>query len=778
MILHADTETFSAVPITHGTYKYTANCEVMIFTYAFDNDPTVHAWDLTTGTPCPGDLEYYLAEADEITFHNSMFDRNALKNNLGPIVLHEGEWLPLYLVADAACVDIDPGFRVDIAVERIRDTMVQALTHSLPGGLGKIGDILGLAEDDKKDKRGKQLINLFCKPNKFCHSLKREHYQALKFFKAAIAEAESKWTGRATRDTHPLEWAEFIEYAKSDIRAMRVARQKMPTWNYRPDASGQQRLALADPFGGVETPGAFEFNLWCLDQRINDRGIAIDLDLARGALAAVAEEQKRLKDKTYAITAGELGSTSKGTALLKHLLAEHGVELPDLQGATIERRLQDQDLPWAAKELLMIRQQVATTSTSKYNSLLRAVSGDGRLRGTLQFCGANRTGRWAGRTFQPHNLPSRNLLPPDEIEIGIADIKAGIANVIHDNVMHLCSSAIRGALKAPVGRKLCIADFSNIEGRDQAWLAGEAWKLNAFRLFDTFKRDEDGEIMTDASGKAIRLGPDMYKLAYSKSFRKPVDAVDDKERQVGKVQELALGYEGGVGAFLTFSLVYGIDLDAMAEMGRETIPADVWAEAEGMWDWYIEEGRNTFDLPKETFMVCDSFKRLWRRAHPNITQMWKDLGDSVRAAIENPEERFDCGPLKIKRSGQWLRVQLPSGRTLVYPQPKVLPGNVVSYLGVDQYTRKWKRIKSYGGKLFENVCQAVARDYMAYSMPLAEAAGYEIVLTVHDELVTETPDSEEFSSAGLVKILTTAPPWAEGMPLAAAGFETARYRKG
>ena len=742
MILWGDLETFSVTPITWGTYRYAADSEIMLFPYALDDDPP-QCWDLTDGSPIPGDLDYALSEADEICFHNSMFDRTVLRLNKGR-------------------------FRYETDIVRWRDTMVQALAHSMPGALDKVGTILGIDSERLKSREGKALIQLFCKPQKFNNPYTRSMFTTRAQFITAVDTAKARWQGRATRETHPARWKAFIDYAKQDIAAMRAIGQKLPSWNYRGAGTapaGEQGLV-----GTKTSPGRFELDLWHLDQRVNDRGIAIDLELARTAVAAVHREMERLKGETIDFTFGQLPSTSAVDKTLEYLLGEFGVSLPDLQGSTIETRLRDPDLPDGVKFLLMQRQQVATTSTSKYNALIRGTSADGRMRGTLQFCGAGRTGRWAGRTFQPHNLPSRNLLPPDEIEAGIEDIKAGIADVLHKNVMRLCSSAIRGCLVAPPKRKLVIADFSNIEGRDQAWLTGETWKLEAFRRFDTFIETDDGEM--------VRAGPDMYKLAYAKSFGIDHTAVDKEQRQVGKVQELALGYEGGVGAFLTFSLVYGIDLEAMAEQGEATIPSNIWEEAEGMWDWYLRKGKSTFGLSKRAFMVCDSFKRMWRYAHPKISAHWRELADAVRLAISNPETRFDCGMLKIKRSGQWLRVQLPSGRTLVYPRPRILAGNIISYEGVNQYTHKWGRIHTYGGKLFENVCQAVARDFMAYSMPLAEAAGYEIVLTVHDELVTETPDSKEFSTEGLVNILQTVPPWATGMPLAAAGFETMRYRKG
>lgn len=366
----------------------------------------------------------------------------------------------------------------------------------------------------------------------------------------------------------------------------------------------------------------------------------------------------------------------------------------------------------------------------------------------------------------------------------------------HYNVMEVASSAMRGCIVAAPGKKLVVADLSNIEGRVQAWLAGEKWKLQAFRDFDTIGPD----------GK--RKGQDLYKIAYAKSFGIRAEDVTKDQRQKGKVQELALGYQGGVGAYMTFALVYGIDLEQMAADAWDALPVDLIDEAEGFLSWLhkkvhdasaerikrlklhgdelkVEAARLSEELDKaqyglsrEVFIVCDVFKRAWRNAHPHIVNMWKELNDAMIMATNRPGYTYSVGPLKIRRDGAWLRVRLPSGGFLCYPSPQVSKdGKSVSYMGVNQYNRKWSRIHSYGGKFFENICQAVARDVMAYNMPDIEDAGYEIVLSVHDELLTETPDEEDYSPDGLSALLAANKGWSIGLPLAAAGFEGLRYRK-
>lgn len=698
--LFLDLETYSEVPINHGTHAYAEGAEIMLFAYAFDDGP-VSVWDHTTGTDMPSELKAALQDPSIIVYaHNSHFDRTVLRHT------HP---------------DLCP------PVARWRDTMVKALAHGLPGSLGDLCEILKVDTDKAKDKVGKQLIHLFCKP------------------RPAGSKIE-----RATRETHPVEWARFVQYAGLDIEAMREVNRKLPEWNYKGD----------------------ELALWHLDQRINDRGVAVDLELTQAAIQAVEREQKSLAKRTQELTNGAVQAATQRDAMLAHVLSEYGVELPDMQQSTLERRIADPDLPLELRDLLAVRLQASTTSTAKYRTLARGTSSDGRLRGTLQFCGASRTGRWAGRLFQPQNLP-RPTLKQHDIDTGIEALKADCADLVVDNVMALTSSAIRGAIVAPkvpmAPKKLVIADLSNIEGRVLAWLAGEEWKLQAFYDYDTI-------IGTDAKGKAIRKGHDLYKLAYASSFGVEPQDVDDKQRQIGKVQELALGYEGGVGAFITFSLAYGIDLEEMAAAAVATIPSDIKQEALRAFEW-AEKNKRTFGLSKRAYVVCDSFKRLWRNAHPQTSTWWKQLEETVRAAILQPGRTLSSRRLKVRRDGSWLRIGLPSGRALCYPSPQVDDQGKVSYMGVNQYSRKWSRLKTYGGKLVENVTQAVARDVLAANMPEAEASGYAIVLTVHDELITEANDFPGWNHADLAKIMSTNPPWAEGLPLSAAGFETYRYRK-
>ena len=421
--LWCDTETYSETPIKNGVYRYAADAEVMLFAYALNDEP-VKVWDLTSGEPFPRDLHDALKDVKagktKAVFHNSNFDRLVLQS-------------PKAANGNVGIVTLE--------AKDIFDTMACAYAHGLPGALGTLCDIFGVNAEEAKDKTGRALILLFCKP-----------------------QAINRKVRRATRETHPEQWKQFVNYATKDIDAMRAIYKKLPKWNYK----------------------GKEYDLWVLDQKINDRGFQVDTVFAEKALETINRTQKRLSAKTAEMTDGEVASTTQRNVLLQYILAEHGVKLPDMQAATLERRIDDPELPEAVRQLLTIRSQATTSSTSKYKKLLGAVNEDGRLRGTLQFCGAHRTGRWSGRTFQPQNLP-RPMFKKNVIEEGIEALKADCLEYIvgDDNVMKIISSAIRGCIVAPEGKKLVISDLANIEGRVAAWLAGEDWKLQAFTDYDT-----------------------------------------------------------------------------------------------------------------------------------------------------------------------------------------------------------------------------------------------------------------------------------------------------
>lgn len=658
MILFHDLESFCETPIANGTHIYAEAAEIMIHSWAID-DGSVQVWDATDGSDMPGELADALGDADIIVGQNyGNFDRTVLRWN-----------------------------GIEIAPERIHDVMIQAMSHGLPGSLDKLCAIFKVPVDIAKDKAGKQLIQLFCKP--------RPKNQKLR---------------RATRTTHPIEWQRFLDYAGSDISSLRYLYKILPRWNYP----------------------AREHPLWCLDQKINDRGFKVDLDLARGAIEAVELAKAEAEDEVDGITEGRLNSTNQRDALLKELLFEHGVFLPDTQAYTIEKRLEDESLPEPVKDLLRIRLMTSSTSTAKYNKIIKAVSHDGRLRGSLQFCGAPRTKRWSGKVFQPQNLP-RPDMDQDDIEAGIEAMKSGCAHLMVDDPMRLAWNALRGLIVADEGRKLVQADLSGIEARVLPWLAGEQWLLDAFRAYDEGR------------------GPDQYMATAARLLGKPIEEVTKDERQShGKVVVLSCGYGGAAGAFAQFAKLYNV------QMSDQEVAAAV---------------------------------RAWRAAHPAIadwdTGFWAKLDFAARQAIRHPGQVFEAGEkIRFERWRNWLRMELPSGGFLSYASPEIVadprrPGaDTISYWGINNYTRKWERIYTYGGKLSADATQSTAREIIAANLPLVEDAGFPIVLTCHDEVVTEPEDREEFSKDRLVNLLITRPGWIDfNLPLAADGFEAYRYRK-
>jgi DNA polymerase len=591
-------------------------------------------------------------------------------------------------------------------------TMAAAYRHGLPGGLDKLCQVFKIDSDQAK-RSGRELIHLFCKLQKD--------------------------GTRATYKSHHRQWREFIAYAKADISAMREVYRKLPKWN--------------------DTPG--ELALWNLDQAINERGFAVDVEFATAALRVTKAEQKRLGDRTEALTDATVMRATQRDLLLRYLFVEHGINLPDLKADTVERRLNDPELPDYVKEVLRIRQQASKSSTSKYRRLLELQVG-GRLYNTLQYRGAYRTGRQAGRDFQPQNLPRPKLKFPAILE-AIEAFKADAAELVVDDIMEAASSAIRSTIVSGPGRKLAVSDLANIEGRKLAWLAGEEWKLDAFRAFDA------------------GTGPDLYKVAYARSFGvDPATVADDSdERQIGKVQELALGYAGGVAAYSSMAAVYRLDLDAMAAKAWPAIPQETLLDARETYQW-AKAKKRTLGLSERAYVACEALKRMWRDAHPATVGLWSALETACRRAISNPGREFPAGPhLVVDRRGAWLRIRLPSGRFLLYPNPRIYgPRDEIQFAAWNVYTKAWAHETTYGGKLAENVTQAAAADVLAHGMLLAEASAYPVVLTVHDEIVSEPTDAPEFSADGLSKVLATVPEWAPGLPLAAKGFESYRYRKG
>ncbi|EPN5572176.1 DNA polymerase [Salmonella enterica subsp. enterica serovar Montevideo] len=729
-LLFLDTETFSPVDLKKsGAYAYSEHpeTEIMICSYAFDYEP-VRVWDSTDGSRMPEDLRKGLRQ---------------VQRGKAKLVMQNGLLFDRLLMRECWDIDIDP--------RNIIDTMICAFRHSLPGSLDALCQVLQVEEENAKDKRGKALIQRFCKPTP-------KNYKVRRY----------------TKETHPGEWAEFLAYAKSDISAMREVYHSMPQW------------------GNIE----FENTVLAVDQRINDRGFYVDTALANAAIDAVKQHKIELQAEANAKWgAGLTGADFLPT--LRDLAPGH--EIPNAQKSTLNDLLADDDLPDDARTIIEMRLGASSTASTKYNPLLLGLSADGRRRGCLQYGGAKRTLRWAGKGFQPQNL-ARGHFSGDELDQGIDMLLKGRAHWLYD-VSKLTASTVRGCIIPTAGNKLVVADYSNVEGRGLAWLAGEESALATFLA--------GLDIYCVTAGKMFGLDPD-----HIKQLRKDL-------RQIGKACELGLGYGGGVAAFLTFAKNLGLDLYAMAETMKGTFPEHIWAAAMRGYEYARIQEKNkkgfagqkaerpSYDLPKNVWLTCDSIKRMWRESHPATCQFWNDLESAAMNAIKDPGTAYWAGAavrengdraIKITRTftkekgervpGWWLKVELPSGRVLSYPGigisvEKQVDGDDdrteyrerIRYMGENQTTRQWGKQYTYGGKLAENVTQALCRDLLAYALVNVDAAGWPIILHVHDEIVTEVPNEPEYNVAKLEEMMCALPSWAAGFPLAAEGAELMRYAK-
>lgn len=696
--LWLDRETWSELDLKEvGTYNYAESAEDLLIAYAI-GDGQERVWD-KTAEQMHDELWRALDDADtEVWAHNAQFDA----------AVHNGT-NQLYLPR--------------VAPERWRCSMAMALSHALPAGLADLCRVLRVPADLAKIADGKKLVALFTKP-----------------------QPANRKIRRATRETHPSEWARFKQYAGNDITAMRECVKRMPRWNW--DTS-----AVAE---------------WHLDQRMNVRGFQVDQALTKAGAHAAVEEKERISARFAELTNGAF-RPSQRRQFQEYLTQRLGVAVDNTQSGTFKVMLRDPGIPADVREMMELSMAANKTSTAKYAALDPAVNADGRFRGGLQFAGAGRTRRWAGRLFQPQNLPSRGLPKPKDVEDYIACLKVGVHTLFFDNLMLYGAAALRGCVVVPEGKKMAVADLSNIEGRVLAWLAQEKWKLQAFKDYDA------------------GTGPDLYNItAVSIIGGDPWKVEKANRNAFGKVPDLASGYQGGVAGYQTFARAYGLKMaDFWTTIQKMIAPGLVqkaWANLEEWGRPQLE----SLEIDEIEWVASETCKLAWRNRHPATKQFWYDLGGAAKNAIRNPNSVFKVGPYiklrTVKNHGQnWLVVLLPSGRHLTYFEPHLTSDGTIAYWGEaaeeGKTTRQWVRVFTHGGKMTGNCCQTIARDILASALPVAEQRGYLPVLTVHDEVLTEVPDTSDFSADGLVEILAANPAWATGLPLAAAGFETKRYYK-
>jgi DNA polymerase len=558
--------------------------------------------------------------------------------------------------------------------EQWRCTMVHALELGLPGSLAGAGMALGLPEEELKDPRGKSLIRYFSKPCK-----------------------PTRTNGGRTRNLpahDPDKWELYKQYNRQDVITEQAILQRLEQY---PVPDSEQKL-------------------WELDQTMNDRGVLVDVDMVAKIVEYDERRRQELQEEARALTGL---SNPNSLAQLKDWLARMGVPVDTLRKDDLERMV-EQNLPAKVTRVLEIRQALGKTSTAKYATMLGAVCEDHRLRGILQFYGANRSGRWAGRLVQVHNL-AKNSLPDLQLARELA--KAGdfdTMRTLFGETAFVFSELVRTAFIASPGRRLVVSDFSAIEARVIGWLAGEQWLLDAFRA-----------------------GKDVYCETASQMYHVPVvkHGENGHLRQKGKIAVLACGYQGGVGA-----------MKAMDKSG--SIPEE---ELQGVVDQ-------------------------WRKANPKIVKLWYAAEEAAKGAIsEHRTVRMPRG-VAFSYTGGNLFVRLPSGRRLCYWQARIRSHAItgreqIVYKGVNQTTKQWTDVETYGGKLVENIVQATARDCLATAMTRVAALGYEIVMHVHDEMIVDVPQEDTDALARINACMAEPIDWAPGLPLKGDGYETPFYLK-
>jgi dna-directed dna polymerase i len=655
MILSIDIETYSDLDIKKvGGYKYAENCEVLLFAYAWDDEP-VQIVDFTAGEELPTDVLAALTDNEVMKCaYNAQFERTVLSH-----YLHRMDPTAPFQFLDPA------GWSC---------TMVHALTLGLPGSLDMASKALRLADDKAKMSVGKQLITYFCKPCK-----------------------PTKINGGRERnlpERAPEKWALFKEYCVRDVVAEREIRRRLSNFPMR---VGEQKL-------------------WGLDQRINDRGVGIDAQLVSEAIDFDADFKGRVIAHAKALTG--LPNPASGEQLKRWIEQQEGFFPTSITKDNLPELMTQVQKP-EVKEMLRLKQLMSKTSVKKYEAMQRARCGDGRVHGLLQFYGANRTGRWAGRLVQVQNLPRNSMTELDDARELLRSGNTYAIEMIYAHPLDVLSQLIRTAFVPRDGYRFIVADFSAIEARVIAWLAKEKWRMKVFAD-----------------------GGDIYCASASKMFGVPVEkhGINGHLRQKGKIAELALGYQGGV--------------PALTRMGA----ADM-----GLTKVEMEEIINS-----------------WRKASPHIKQLWYDVGGRAFEAVqERGSEILHHGVMFSYRSGV-LFIRLPSGRRLAYARPRIEADDEgrdgITYADVKEKEGALIRLRTYGGKLVENIVQAIARDCLAVAMTRLEAAGYQIVMHIHDEVVIECP-ADACDLTDVCRIMGRPIDWAPGLILTADGYVTDYYKK-
>lgn len=676
--LSVDIETFSDIDIGKaGLYKYAQSpaFEVLLFGFSLDGRPPVVV-DLINGESIPHEIYEALFDPEVLNHaYNAAFEWYCLGRYFR---LGDG---PFRAEIGTRCIQFPQDW-----LHQWRCTQLHGMYLGYPAGLDACGRALGLPQEKQKLATGKALIRYFCTP---CTPTRANGHR----------NRNMPWHDR-------LKWEEFKVYNGQDVVTEMEIDARLYAYPVPPDVQTQ----------------------WEQDQKINLRGVAVDMGLVNAAREMDAGTRAAYIQEAASLTG--LSNPNSVSQVSAWLTDETGQDIPGLTKATVKDMLKSVE-EGPAKRMLEIRQELGKTSNKKYDAIDTAVCADHRVRGLLQFYGANRTGRWAGRIVQPQNLP-RTYIHGDLLPLARDLVKAGNADSLRfcfGSVPDTLSQLIRTALVATPGNTLLDADFSAIEARVIAWLADEEWVLDVFRTH----------------GK-------IYEATASQMFNIPLEKIkkgspEYSYRQKGKVATLALGYQGGVGAMRNMDT--GHELDSMSD------------------DEVME------------------LVQLWRRANPHIVQLWYSVEAAAVEAIRNGRRSIlQGGRLEIGRTGNglldFMYVRLPSGRTLYYPRPEMTTNRfgrpAISYMGQDQQTKKWSRIETYGGKLVENITQAVARDCLAEAVDRLEAAHYPVVFHIHDEIVVDAPPGKQDLDE-MENLMATVPSWAAGLPLNADGWKNEFFKK-
>lgn len=631
--------------------------------------------------------------------------------------------------------------KIETPIERWRCTRAMAYSSGLPGHLGLLGTVLQLPQDKQKLVEDGKLMHTFC-----------------------IPQADGSFISQYDR---PVEWERFKGYAVRDTVALREIHRRLPTYNYQG--------------ANLET--------WWLDQLINERGFGFDTALAHAAVEVLAAGKVISDKKIGDATDGAAGAATQREKLLRWLIDVKGLVIPNMRAATIREQLEQDDLDPLVRFVLETRLEAAKSAGSKYNRGLQMRSADDRLRQLIQFSGAGRTGRSSHKGFQPGNMarPTVKAAYIDDVIIpGIMTRSVIGMDVIYGGPNEACANALRGSIIAAPGNELVVADFANVESRDLAWLANEVWKLDAYRAVDR------GE------------GVDLYRLLYARFFGVDVAQVDDHARQSGKVVELACGFGGSVGAFVTMAAGYNIDLDTLPSMVIPAAKPENLKKAEKAWRRAFLS-LDDYGLDKDVFVACHLLVQAYREANKAINQLRHDLDRAVKDAVRNPGSSSFVGRCTTWCNGSTLIIQLPSGRRLNYWVPKLH-----TELDVDPETGKetrreylsyatnrgqtWLRERAWSGLFLENIVQASSNDLLrdaqravhkdtltvpAIADYLATLPRHErtaICLHIHDELALDVPRGS-YPLERLIDKMIHSSPWAKGLPLAAAGWINQRYGK-